>query len=701
MDFLAPLMLLGAIGLAIPVLIHLIGRRRAKMVRFAALDFLLGSNRKTARRFRLREIVLLLVRVLICLAIPLALAKPFTSCHTRGPMVERGPQAAVIIIDNSFAASYRMDGQSLLARAREQAQSIISQLGPEAELAILLGAEGADSPTELSRDHLRSRDAVRRARASARPADLTTALRRAAQLLAASSHERRIVYLLSPMEASGFRPDEQPWPPGSGPALVVIDLTDGKLPHNLAITSMSVDRDPGSGSRGIRVTTQTANFGSSPVKQHGISLLINDISVARGFVSVEPGERQSKQFLAALPPGGRFADVVVALDDDPLLVDNRRYAHIELRDEVRVLLINGDPHTVRHEDELFYLEAALRPGDRGDSGTTLTTATVDELPKLRLGEFDVVVLANVRAISADRVAPLAKWVQGGGGLLLAPGDNVDADAYNRTMQPLLPQAFKSVVDVAYGTSGQEKSERAVRLTQWKAEHPIFSIFSREAPGLREARFAKIMLLGPTTRVDDRRVLARYTNGAAALVEARSGEGRLLLATSTLDRDWNDLSIHPGYLPLMQQAVRYLARKHDQRPQTPILAGRSALVPVGARDTTLEIHPPTAARTVIEGKNLLGRKYVRFTDTDEPGFYRVLAADEGGDSLRRMEADFAVNVDPRGSDLRPVEARLLPASGSALASAGGQPAHKRRVELWHALAVGLLLLLLIESLLTLR
>src|SRR5688572_13900111 len=122
MSFLAPLMLLGLIGVALPILIHLIGRRRARRVRFAALDFLLGSDRKVKRRLRLRELLLLLARILACLAVPLALAKPFTACEARGPIVSRGPQAAVLVIDNSFASTYEDDGESLLARSRERAR---------------------------------------------------------------------------------------------------------------------------------------------------------------------------------------------------------------------------------------------------------------------------------------------------------------------------------------------------------------------------------------------------------------------------------------------------------------------------------------------------------------------------------------------------------------------------------------------------
>ena len=94
MNFLAPLMLIGAIAIAVPIAIHLIGRQRAKIVRFAALDFLMATKRRTARRLRVRERLLLIVRVLVCLAIAFALAKPFTSCKREGPAVRRGPPRA-------------------------------------------------------------------------------------------------------------------------------------------------------------------------------------------------------------------------------------------------------------------------------------------------------------------------------------------------------------------------------------------------------------------------------------------------------------------------------------------------------------------------------------------------------------------------------------------------------------------------------
>src|SRR6185436_5495068 len=137
----------------------------------------------------------------------------------------------------------------------------LTQLGPEAEVAIVRASEGADHPSELTRDHLRLRDQLLALEPSARPADTTRALGRAAQLLASSSHQRRTVYLISLTARTGLRADDPPW--GSdGPALVTVDLRPASMP-NLAVTSLRVDADPGAGSRGMAFDAEIASFGDA------------------------------------------------------------------------------------------------------------------------------------------------------------------------------------------------------------------------------------------------------------------------------------------------------------------------------------------------------------------------------------------------------------------------------------------------------
>src|SRR5690606_9657652 len=148
-----------------------------------------------------------------------------TSCARKGPLVTRGPQAAVLVIDDSFAAGYLVDDKPWLVKATAEAQKILQQLGPLAEVAIVRAAEGSDQPSELTRDHLRLRDQLLALTPTARPADTTRALGRAAQLLSASSHARKTVFLLSLVAKSGMRPEDPPWG-ADGPQLVTVPLRD-------------------------------------------------------------------------------------------------------------------------------------------------------------------------------------------------------------------------------------------------------------------------------------------------------------------------------------------------------------------------------------------------------------------------------------------------------------------------------------------
>lgn len=707
MGFLAPLMLIGVIGLAVPIAIHMIGRRRARVVKFAALDFVLGTKRRTARRFRLRERVLLAVRAVACAAVAIALAKPYASCAHKGPVVARGPQAAVLVIDDSFAAGYVIDGAVWLRRASDEARKIVSQLGPEAEIAIVRTSEAADLPGELTRDHLRLRDQLLALEPSARPADTTRALVRAAQLLAASSHSRRTVYLLSLLAAGGLHADERPWG-DDGPGLVTVDLRPPAMP-NVAVAALRVDADPGGGDRSVVFLAEIVNFADAAASVEA-SLTVGERVVARGMVDLPPRGRTVKRFVAKLPASARTIDAFVAITPDALLIDDKRWVRASLRDAVRVLLVNGDPRTVRHDDELFYLEAALRPGDRQDGGTAIRTVTVEELAgieaaahgtagEIDLQEFDVVVLANVPALPRERVALLAAWAERGGGILVAPGDRVDPAAYDRTMLPLLPQSLRDPIDTTWGATADDRESRALRLVKWEADHPIFAPFAPNAPGLTDAKFYKVMLLGPTTAVADRKVLARFTNGGAAIVEATLGSGRLLLVTSTIDRDWTDLPIHPGYLPLVQQAIRHLAHKHPGESRSDYLVGASVALPT-ADLKRLEVRGPENLGAVFEGDRITNRSAVRFTKTERPGIYRVAGTDASNATLEREELAFAVNIDPRGSDLTMAPANALPVPGSGR---GPEPPAdpERRVELWHTLAALLLLLLIVEGVLIQR
>jgi hypothetical protein len=702
MSFLAPLLLLGLAAVSVPIAIHLFGRRRAKVVPFAALEFLFQSNRKTARRMQIKEKALLVVRAAACLVVPLALAKPYTSCARLGPNVERGAQAAVIIVDDSFASGIKDQDNAWLARATSSARDILTQLGPEAEIALVRSAQGAEMPTELTRDQLRIRDQLLSLSPSVRPSDTRRALESAAQLLSASSHARKTVFLLSLVAQTGLPAGPAPWG-SNGPTLVVVDVPI-KDRNNRAVTKLAVSADTGAGgagARGIAVTAEIFNASTEPAKDLAISLSLDGETVARGQLDLAPFERKTKRFLAVMPKGRNACNVEVSITADNLAIDDTRMARALLRDDVRVLIIDGDPRTNRREDEIFYFETALRPGDRVDSGTTVRTLTADNLSKEVLADADVVVLANVVALPQAKAGLLAGFVREGGGLLISVGNQTEPAGYNQSMAALLPQPFAEVIDTGWGAGANEKSARSLRLEKLATDHPALNSFAPNAPELRDALFQKVMLLGPAVPNDDGtgpKVLARFSNGAAALVEFEKGAGRIAVFLSSIDRDWNDLAIHPGYLPLMQQMVRHLARRAAQVDESEYFVGSAVTLPTSSV-SKMEIRGPAGISAVFDGDKMNGRTTVRFTKCDAPGLYQVRTFDRDRQAQNREDLAFTVNLHPDGSDLRPAPASLLPVSGTA--GGDGKAPARQRIELWHGMAAAVLLLLLIEGLLLQR
>jgi hypothetical protein len=75
LPFIHPILFwLGLGGVSIPILIHILNRRRFKIVEWAAMRFLLDAMRKNRRRLRLEEMILLVLRCLILLLLGMALA---------------------------------------------------------------------------------------------------------------------------------------------------------------------------------------------------------------------------------------------------------------------------------------------------------------------------------------------------------------------------------------------------------------------------------------------------------------------------------------------------------------------------------------------------------------------------------------------------------------------------------------------------
>ncbi|HXU02567.1 MAG TPA: BatA domain-containing protein [Polyangia bacterium] len=703
MHFLAPMLLLGLIAAVLPWIIHRIGRRRARPVRFAAMELLMRAEREVSARRRLRDVALLLARTGLAAALPLAFARPFTEVRSDLPAVTTHSQSAVIVLDDSASMRRRLhrdDTPFDVARAR--ARDIVEHLSPDSDIALVLASEGSAAPVaELSGDRARVSAALASVAVTARRADFAAALRRAAQVLTGSTRGDRLIYVISDLQATGWE-DVTPAMLSAGPEIVVLDASGGAPWSNRAVVGLGAEPAPEEGAHGIAVVAEIANYAAEPVHGFGITLRLDGNEVARGFVDVPAGGRARKRFVHTLSGAAHQAEVVI--DHDDFALDDRRACRVEASRGLRVLLVDGDPRTVRTEDEVFFLEAALRAGG---SNFSVTSVLPDDLANRDLASYGAVFLANVARPNAAIAEALTRYVEKGGGLFISVGDRVDADAWNQTMKAVLPQplGLKRSASALPGTrpEGETVDTRpAERLAPIDRRHPVMAAFPARGEGLASARFFQFLLLAPVPEAATRRIVLRYENGAPALVDAEVGRGRVLLLTTSVDREWTDLPIRPGFLPLMQEAARYLAAAPTGDATASVSVGGKREIALGTEDKRIEIVKPNGESRWLSPAAHAGEQRARhvvvFDETDEPGLYRVRGARADGTVDERPDAAFAVTLDGGESDPARLADDKRPDRAGARAAG---PAPRRRLELWHTLGAVVIALVLAESLLTLR
>jgi hypothetical protein len=699
--FLAPALLLGIVAAALPYLIHRVGKRRALPVRFAAMQLLLGSERRIQSRRKLREILLMLARTAAAASLPFIFARPFSERATDLPVVTLDSQAAVIILDDSASMQRTSGGGTLFGRARARAQALARQFPSDSELALLVTAAGSPPRIgELEPDRARVIEAIESARCSARPADFTSAMRQAALILTASQRAHKRVYLFTDLQATGWE-DGAGLPAERAPEVIIDDVAAGTALENRAIVEAHVEPSAEGGPGGIAVTAEIADWSARGTRALGVTLRVDGVGVAQGAVELSPGGHARKRFLHSLPgDGGSSHDLVVEIDKDAFPLDDRRQVHVEMARTLRVLCVDGDPRTIRNEDEAFFFEAALR---NGIPGALVTTRLVDDVAADGLGTYTVVALLNVARPSQTLAAAIEKFVETGGGLLLTMGDRVDASLWNERMAKLLPQPL-GLVRTASALPGQHSGETvderpAERLLPLDRRHPLLSAFPEQGEGLVSARFFKYVLLDPVRDTAVRNVILRYESGSPALVEREVGKGRVILLTTTVDREWTDLPIRSGFLPLVRETARYLVGASDEDSAATLVVGEPRLLTFAGDVQMLEVTRPDGSVWVGKRERPGAAHALPFSSTDQIGLYRVRGANADGTFTRQAAQDFAVNLDPRESD----PARLSPEKrpDRIAVKTGGAKAPKHRVELWHALSAALILLLLVESLLALR
>ncbi|MBI2895735.1 MAG: VWA domain-containing protein [Deltaproteobacteria bacterium] len=625
----SPLFLVGLVATAIPLVLHLLRRRQAPVVAFGPIELLLRAERRVRRRVRLRDLALLGVRIALVALLALAGARPYLRVPTVAGLAAGAPSSLVLVLDDSMSMQAKGARGSAFERARAAALEVVSSMGSDDNAAVVLAGRPARAVVgALSFDRGMVRDAVAGARVGWRATDADGAMAIAGRLIAPSAQPLRRIVVFSDMAAHGVAPGAG-WKAPEGAELRVVDVGTEDL-SNVAVTQIVSRLAPEAGDGVFAIQASIRNFGPRALSEAVVTLEVGGHAVARGFVDVPARATRQKTFFHAFD-GDPRADVRIARDE--LAADDVRFVQVDVARPRRLLVVDGDPRPARYDDEVFYLVRAM---EALGLAPTVTDAEwedpghADGAGSNRFTDFEAVLLANVPAPSADRLEELRSYVRRGGGLFFAAGDNA-ARAASRNLGELFGVTF----------SEAPVEEGPFRLARPDRSLPIGDAFSPSGSGLISARIDRRLRVRARQGTQ---VPLHFEDGSPALTASRAGAGRAVLLATSIDRDWGDLPIRPGFVVLARALVDHLTGERTGS------ASRREILPGQPR----VIQPTGAVRKIVvetpRGASIdLGAGPATFRGAEEPGFYRVLVERAHGGLAEDTQSSFVVNPDPSESD----------------------------------------------------
>ncbi len=311
----------------------------------------------------------------------------------------------------------------------------------------------------------------------------------------------------------------------------------------------------------------------------------------------------------------------------------------------------------------------LRPPLAGVSKEFVRSLDVQEIAEPAVNEqvlrdVSVVILANCGALQPGHFDALRKFVVAGGGLLVFPGDRVNADVYNTRFFPVPgPQGERLTAATLGPPQGDpDKAETFERFAVLDFAHPVLSVFDDpEGKYLRGVRFYRRFPLAlPKPEEGKEKAagdwpLANFANGAAALVESRFGEGRVVLAAFPANSKWTNLPLKPEFVPLVLRLVSHVEHRAEVEAPAVVPPGGVAEVAVSGAWVTGMAKPSgkvtdgAGRSTPLDFQRSATRYVAAFEGTAEPGYYTVEVRGDPSAPDKVVTTAFAVNLAPEESD----------------------------------------------------
>jgi hypothetical protein len=696
----------GIFAVALPVLIHLLNRRRVRIVEWAAMDFLLQADRQSRQRIRLQYWLLLFLRSLAVALVGLMLARPLVPTGLPAALAPAAQCERVIVLDDSLSMQAQAENESAWEAAKRSANDLIQRLAIRhkgKDTCTLLVTSRPDQPImssaaltvpradegKLQLDELSCSDAA---------GDLPGCFRALAQGFASQPAGRnRIIYVFTDMRRPDWQLAAKPVQAASAAPVQTIDslrqlsehtqgcfLIDagGREDGNLTVAKVEAEGPLVSDVRAALDVT-VLNQSSAVAGNVGVRLHVeNGLPAVETIKQLAPGEAATVRFYSTFgceTRTGAAQQSVPHIQPRPLRVelksdkpvqdllagDSTYYFPARVSCGFRTLLVDGDPSAELSKSESYFLRRALAPAGPAKSGVVPRVMTENDLDSVSFADYDVVFLLNCGQLgtkTAENLHRLTQWVAQGGSLVLMPGDQIDAGQFNNQFW----QNGKGLSPIKLLSITRESDATGWMKIQFLEDNRLLARLTAEQDALLgSAKFFRYWQASvPEKPVAENavRIIASFADSdrSPAIVQQTHGNGRVVACTFPADADWHNWPSNPSYVLMVQDLVHALVK--DETSQSLLRVGGAIQQPLDLAQFEIDavLEDPKRTKSHLHASRRINDSDSTIWQLTQPtagliGFYNLtLSRRSGGDE----ELLFAANADADEGDLKRADLQAI-------------------------------------------
>jgi uncharacterized repeat protein (TIGR01451 family) len=631
MTFLNPAVLFGLAAASIPVLIHILNLRRLKRIEFSTLKFLKELQKNKIRKIKLKQWLLLALRVMIILFLVTAFARPTLEGLSIGGTTSAAKTTAIFILDDTYSMSVVDQNGSYFNQAKQKIKQLLNQLEEGDEAGIILVSNGEEE-VKLTTNIASVSEEVNKLLISDASRNLHNAFVKVAEVMAESKNFNKEIYLLTDFQKNRIAEEKQ-----------LSDLSEllneqvrlysfnfsGSDVYNIAIDDITVNTQIFEQGKPVKYEVVVSNYSDLQAENLVVSLFVDGERSVQKSINLDAGESKKVEMEAPVNTSG-IIEVFAEIEEDDILLDNRRYTSINIPETIPVLIL-----TEKLSDAKF-VELALS-SSRTKKSFEITAKEIKQLPATSLNDFEVLVIISSN-LSAGK-EKLKEFLTKGNGAIIFPSAKEDLSGFNSLLKSIeLPKST--------GYISVENKNQAVEFDQVEFIHPLFEqIFLDEEKKEIESplinKYYKLNMDGKGKRI------ITLIDGSSFLSEYKIN-GTVLLFNSSPVLFWSDFPIKSIFAPLLNKMIFYLAAK--DRNEVEVIAGEKLSVNISEQSfPQVKVVMPDKREELINFKEQLSTDFLYFSDANLAGHYKILFGEKLVDII-------SVNTNPIESNIDYITAR---------------------------------------------